>query len=289
MSRKPDFFVVGAPRAGTSSLYYYLVQHPDVYMTYPKEPNFFYNRKSPGSPVLEEKRLDEYLRLFEGIPEHKQAGEASTSYLWSENAALEIKRFQPEAKIIIMLRDPVERAYSHYWHTMRYGGKFDTFEQALDNEPERIRQGMWHGFYYVDNGRYAGQVARYLDVFGRDSVKVYLFEDLFRDARGVCRDVFEFLGVDPDAPVETGKIYNRGGAPRNRLFARLIKSRIKRPIRKMLPEALRQNLIEWIKDANNDPIPEMDPKTRTRLKEIFREDTLHLEEMIGRDLSHWRD
>jgi hypothetical protein len=221
--RRPDFFIVGAPRSGTSSLYNYLIQHPGVFMPELKEPHFFYNRESPGAPVLGAKDLEAYLSLFGDVPEEEQTGEASTSYLWLANAAREIRELQPEAKVMMVLRNPVDRAYSHYWYQVRRGGeKARSFEEALADEPKRIRRGTWHGFYYVDCGRYGEQVSRYLEVFGREAVRVYLLEDLRRDARGVYRDAFGFLGVDPDASVEMERVYNRGGVPRNRLFARLL-------------------------------------------------------------------
>lgn len=289
MSRKPDFFIVGAPKAGTSSLYNYLIQHPGVFMSYPKEPHFFYNRSTPGSPVLQEKALEDYLGLFTGVSKGVCAGEASTSYLWSASTASEIKHLQPEAKIIILLRDPVDRAYSHYWHQVQDGIEPLDFEEALQAEPERIRQGRWHGLYYVDNGLYAGQVRRYLEVFGQEAVRVYLFEDLIRDTREVCRDVFEFLGLDPDVPLETEKIYNQGGAPRSKMFARLVRMKvIKEPLKSVLPTTVSSNLGEWLRTSNNKPVPAMEPKTEARLRAIFDEDVVRLEGLIGRDLSYWR-
>jgi hypothetical protein len=280
--------MVGAPKSGTSSLYQYLMQHPDVFMSDPKEPHFFYNRSAPGSPVLVGKDLDPYLKLFEEVSEQVRAGEASTSYLWLTNAAQEISRLQPEAKIIILLRDPVDRAYSHYWHQVRDGIEPLSFDEALLCEPERVRRGLWHGLYYVENGRYARQVTRYLETFGAESVRVYLFEDLIRDARSVCRDVFQFLGVDPSVPVEARRAYNRGGVPRSRLFAKVIRSPIKEPLKKALPETVRRNLGDRIRGTNNKPIPEMNSRIKTHLREVFREDVLRLEEIIGRNLRHWR-
>jgi hypothetical protein len=288
ISRKPDFFIVGAPKSGTSSLYQYLMQHPDVFMSDPKEPHFFYNRNAPGSPVLGVKDLDKYLKLFEGVSEEVRAGEASTSYLWLTNAAQEIRQLQPEAKIIMLLRDPVDRAYSHYWHQVRDDKEPLGFDEALHHELERVRRGLWHGLYYVENGRYAEQVTRYLETFGAESVRVYLFEDLIRDPWSVCRSVFGLLGVDPDAPVEARRAYNRGGVPRSRLFAKLIRSPVKEPLKKVLPETFRRNLGDRIRGTNNKPIPEMNFETKHYLREVFREDVLRLEEIIGRDLRHWR-
>jgi hypothetical protein len=288
MSRKPNFFIVGAPKSGTSSLYKYLAQHPGVFLSEPKEPHFFHNRRSPGSRVLGEKDLEDYLKLFEGVPEDVRAGEASTSYLYSANAAREIKEFRLDAKIMMVLRNPVDRAYSHYWNHVRDGNENLGFEEALADEPKRIRDRRWCGSYYVAGGRYAEQVSRYLEVFGREAVRVYLLEDLRRDARGVCRDAFGFLGVDPDAPVNTDQAYNRSGRPTvawlSRLAYRLGESEV---IARALPSSIRHGAKELLLKSNVKPAPKMDPETRVRLQRFYRDDVLRLGDMIGRDLRTW--
>jgi hypothetical protein len=288
VSRKPDFFIVGAPKSGTSSLYRYLAQHPDVFLSEPKEPHFFHNRRLPGAPVLGEKNLDEYLHLFRGVPKETKAGDASTSYLYSTNAALEIGRFKPEAKILMVLRNPVDRAYSHYWNHVRDGIESLSFEEALRVEPRRVSSRRWCGFYYVEVGRYAEQVARYLEVFGEDSVRIYLFEDLQKDAEGVCQDVFRFLEVDTGRSVDTSEIYNRSGPPRSTHLASLLYylSR-KRSVARALPTAFGRGAKEWLLARNTKPVPEMDADMRSWLQEVFRDDILRLEELLGRDLNHW--
>lgn len=288
MSRKPDFFIVGAAKSGTSSLHNYLVQHPGVAMSEPKEPHFFYDRESPGSPILEKKDLDEYLELFEGIPEDVRAGEASTSYLYAANAPGEIRQLREDARIIIVLRDPVDRAYSQYWNQVRDGVEPLSFEDALDAEPERIRQGMWHGFHYVETGRYADQVQRYLDAFGDEAVRVYLFEDVAGDARGVCADIFSFLNLDPDCRIDSDKTYNPSGPPRSGLLSKMLATeRVKEPVKKALPDGWVRPVGEWLREKNRKPTPEMDPRTRERLRERLSPDIERLEGVIGRDLSGW--
>jgi Sulfotransferase domain len=290
MSRRPDFFIVGAPKAGTSSLYNYLSQHPNIFLSEPKEPHFFHNRRSPGSPVLGEKNLEDYLRLFEGVPDNMRAGEASSSYLYSANAAREIREVCPDAKIIMILRNPVDRAYSQYWNHVRDGNEHLSFEEALREEPERIKNRRWCGSYYMTGGRYAEQVARYLDVFGSDAVKVYLFEELKRDAPGVCRDAFSFLGVDSDVPINTREAYNRSGPPRSTLLSNLSYRLSKNEfLAKVLPVTLRRAAKEWLLKGNVRPVPMMDPNTRVRLQEAYRDNILRLGALIGRDLKHWME
>lgn len=296
MKRKPDFFLVGAAKSGTSSLYNYLVQHPFVFMPEPKEPHFFGEWRPP---VQEVKGMKEYLRFFEGVPEDVRAGEASTSYLYSTDAAWEIKRFRPDAKIIVILRDPVSRAYSQYWNQVREGVEPLDFEEALAAEAERRERGWWYGFHYVEAGRYASQVARYLNLFGRESVRVYLFEDLVQDADAVCDDVFSFLAVEPRRTVSVAKAYNQSGAPRSLVVTKavhkaiLLSRALQRQWRGLvsggssLPVDRLKEAKDWIIEKNSGPVPEMNPSTRAELREIYKGDLLRLQELIQRDLNRW--
>ncbi len=287
-ARVPDFFIVGAPKSGTTSLYSYLLQHPHVFMPETKEPHFFYNRRNPSEPVLGEKDLSEYLRLFREISENVLAGEASTSYLYSPTAASEIKSLRRDANIMMVLRNPVERAYSQYWNQVRDGGESLTFEAALEAEPERVRQRWWVGFYYAGCGRYAEQLRRYLETFEREAVRVYLFEDLTRNAEAVCRDAFAFLGVDHHQPVETTKVYNPGGSPKSKLVSQLLSAeKVKGPVVRLMPPTWKRNVGAWLRVKTTKSVPEMAPETRYKLKEVFREEILRLEDMIERDLQGW--
>jgi hypothetical protein len=282
MIRKPDFFVVGAAKSGTTSLYRYLVQHPAIFMPKLKEPHFFGEWDlSTGVSSLEE-----YLDLFAGVPKRLRAGEATTSYLYSRSAAQEIKRFQPNAKIVMVLRDPVDRAYSNYWDQIEENL---SFEEALAAEPKRIQQGWRYAYHYFEGGRYAEQVSRYLQVFGHDAVRIYLFEDLIGDAGNVCRDIFLALRVDPDYPIDVSGAYNPSGLPRSAFLSKLLheRSSIKEPIKKILPPSLRQDLKASLRAVNVRPAPQMNPETRSRLRAIYRDDILRLEQLIARDLSNW--
>lgn len=294
MNRKPDFFIVGAPRSGTTSLYNYLTQHPDIFMPVRKEPYFFGGwRETSGED------LRAYLQLFSGVSEDKAAGEASTTYFYLESAAEEIKAFQPDAKIIIVLRNPVDRAYSQYWHHRRLGWVNSSFEEELEIEEKRLREG-WRGFrpslvppaYYVETGHYSKHVERYIETFGRERIRVYLFEDLSRDPDGVCLDIVEFLGVDPGYQISARQVYNTGGPLRSSLFyeALSLNLRLKEPIKQVLPASILKMIRavkEWILRKNTKTVPEMNPKTQAHLQQVFRDDVLYVEELAGRNLSHW--
>lgn len=296
MSRRPDFFLVGAAKSGTSSLYNYLVQHPLVFMSEPKEPHFFGEWRPP---VQEVKGMEEYLRLFEGVPEGVRAGEASTSYLYSPEAAREIKRFRPDAKIIVILRDPVSRAYSQYWNQVREGVESLGFEEALAAEAGRREQGWWYGFHYVDAGRYANQVANYLDLFGRDSVRVYLFEDLTSDVDAICGDIFSFLGLEPLQTVSAEKAHNPSGSPRSLVAAKIVHGailltrvlqrqwKVRMPGKSPLPVGRLKKVKDRMIERNSGTVPEMDALTRVKLREAFKGDVLRLQDLIQRDLNHW--
>jgi len=292
MSRKPDFFIVGAAKSGTTSLYRYLIQHPAIFMPRLKEPHFF----GEWHPTTGIEDLEEYLDLFAGVSEEVRAGEATTAYLYSSRAAQEIRRFRPNARIMMILRNPVDRAYSNYWEQRegKYWEQRDpvetlSFEQALEAEPERIRQGWGYAFHYVACGRYTEQVARYMDVFTEEAVRIYLFEDLLRDAERVCRDIFSFLEVDPGYPIRAGKAHNPSGPPRSALISKLLYDRlsIKESVKKVLPITARKSVKEWLRARNVRPTPKMNPETRSMLQAVFRKDIHHLEDLIGRDLSHW--
>jgi sulfotransferase family protein len=283
--RWPNLFLVGAAKAGTTSLYRELARHPAIYMSPMKEPHFF-SRIEPASSwnaffphVTDE---DEYLALFEGAANQEVLGEASTSYLWDRHAAERIKRVVPEARILIMLRDPVNRAYSHYWNDVREGLEKRSFLEALVEE-ERSGPGAWGASsLYIDCGRYADQVARYLDEFG-DRVHVLFFEDFVRDMASRVADVHSFLGVRPAAAGAAPRRLNLASLPRNKLSGALFASgRLRRVVRATVPPSVRGRLRgALLKQATPPP---MEPAARTLLTEIYGPDVARLAERLGRPL-----
>jgi len=202
--RKPNFFIVGAPKCGTTSMYHYLRQHPDVYMPkYRKEPHFFVS----DFPSIKFKQgLEEYLDLFAEAQDEKRVGEATSWYLFSKKAAEEIKVFSPDSKIIIMLRNPVDMMYSLHSQWLFSGNEeVEDFSVALSYEEDR-RKGerlpkycyFQEGLYYREVVKYSEQVKRYYDVFGKENVHVIIFDDLIKDVEKVYREVLLFLGVDAE-------------------------------------------------------------------------------------------
>lgn len=284
--RIPDFFIVGASRSGTTSLHRYLSQHPSIFMSLTKEPHFLSPDIPQGWRISDQ---ESYFRCFAACPKAAMAGEASTSYLPSQCAAFNIRQLQPRARIIMTLRNPIDRAYSMHGFMIKHANEELPFESVLKEESQRISDGWPIGYHYVRVGKYYDQVKRYLDTFPADRVKIFLFEDLVRDPKSLCRETFAFLGVDPDYPVDARKIHNRGGPPRNRLAAWFLTGRL--PIRhlvgKHIPYRMRRDLREGLLEKNLARQPEMGPDTRAGLIEEFRPDIERLETLLGRDLSHW--
>ncbi len=193
VTKKPDFFIVGAPKSGTTAMDHYLSLRPDIFMAR-KEMHFF-GKDLGFAPQFYRRDLNEYAAEFENWKGQTRCGEGSVWYLFSKQAAEEIKAFNPDARIIIMLRDPVEMLYSLYY-TFRWDGNehLPTFADALAAEDDRragrniTRQTYFApGLVYHDVVRYAEQVRRYFDVFGRDRVKVIIYEDFAANVASSCR------------------------------------------------------------------------------------------------------
>ncbi len=281
--RWPDLFLVGAAKAGTTSLYRELARHPAIYMSPMKEPHFF-SRIEPSSSweaffphVIDE---DEYLALFKGATDEDLLGEGSTSYLWDSKAPDRIKHAVPEARILIMLRDPVDRAYSHYWNDVREGLEERSFLDALAEEQRSGPGGWGASSLYIDCGLYADQVARYLERFG-PAVLVSFLEDFVTDRTSTMADIHSFLGVGPvPAGAPPGRM-NSISLPRNRLGGSLLASgRMRRLARATVPRRLRIRLRGALLEEAAPP--PMDPAAGTLLREIYRPEVARLAELLGR-------
>ena len=295
----PNFFIIGAGKAGTTSLYYYLDGHPDVYMSPIKEPNFFAlegGRPDYRGPDDEERinrrsitDLDGYEALFAAASGEKAIGEASPMYLRSEKAPKGIKRRVPEARLIAILRDPAERAYSAYLNQRRDGREPLGFADALEAEAERGRNNWAPGWQYRLGGFYHAQLSRYYDLFGREQIRVYLYEELKADPLGMVRDVFGFLGVDDSFAPDTSLKHNVSGIPSSRLLHAFFKrpNPAKAALKPFFPKKVRRRLSMGAQNRNLQKAPPLDPETRRTLVEAYREDILKLQGLIGQDLSAW--
>jgi len=297
-NRKPNFLVVGAAKSGTTSLYEYFKAHPQIYVPpRVKETNFFVHPKSVlGAgpryyPTADYgKYWDKYLALFaEATADHLAVGEVCPTYLpFHRQAIPRIKKhLDDEVKIIIILRDPVERAFSHYMYNVRETDETESFQRALELEERRIQDGWWSGFYLVSQGMYHEQVKAYLDHFSH--VRVHLFEDLRQP--DFYRNVFDFLGVRADVPLDTTAKHNISGRPKNMILQKLIMNQ--NPLKSLVKTALAPLGLERMKKLKsallqrNISRQKLDPAMRVQLSDVFRDDVLALSQLIKRDLSHW--
>ncbi len=299
----PNFLVIGAAKAGTTSLYYYLKQHPEIYMpsskTY-KETNFFalegetLEYPGPhGTFVMKNciTELETYQSLFQVATNKKAIGEASPVYMYSEKAPHKIKHYIPDVKLIAILRDPVERAFSHYLFWTSQGYEPDTdynFIQAIKEEPKRIQAGWSYQWHYIQMGFYYLQIKRYFDIFDSSQIKVYLYDDFKNNSLAVVQDIFRFLEVDDGFESSTSKIHNQTKTPKNR-HVNLFLNRpnlLKTGFNILVPQAIRQPIANYLKQQNVGK-PKLSKKIRRQLIEEYRQDILNLQDLIERDLSSW--
>ena len=296
--RMPNFLIIGAARTGTSSLYEYMRQHPDIWFSPVKEPMFFAlegskpDFRGPGDDLEINRKsvadLAAYQALFSGATTQKAIGEASANYLYSGSAAARIRHHVPEAKMIAVLRNPVERAYSSFLYMIRDRREpLRDFALALEQESKRIAEHWEHIWHYARMGLYSQQLQRYYDLFDKNRIRVYLNEEMKQDAPGLLKDVFGFLEVDDSFLPDTSVTYNEGGVPKRKLLNALLTrpSIIKRLLRPLMPAAA-MKFYTRLKHSNLDK-PPLDEEVRARLAALYRDDVLRLQDMIGKDLSAW--
>jgi hypothetical protein len=211
MAQLPNFLIIGAAKSGTSSLWAYLHQHPEVFLARNKEPNYFalcgkpLPEPGPAAPERLHELLysysltdiHEYLELFRSTGGAKAVGEASVRYLYTPGTAAKIHAAVPNARMVIMLRDPVKRLYSHYCMNRQFGLEPLSLRAAIDGERARIMAGWGYDWHYVGVSSYSGQLSDYLGCFAREQLGIFLYEDFAKDPVKVVQEVCRFLEVDP--------------------------------------------------------------------------------------------
>jgi hypothetical protein len=300
VARVPDFFIVGAPKAGTTAMYEYLRGHPGLFLPERKELRFF------GSDLEIRDRTalttERYLDHFADAPAGSLIGTAYVWYLYSRSAAREIAAFSPGARIIAMLRNPVEMLPAlHAEHLTNGNEDIRDFTAALDAEPDRragrripphahLPQGLW----YTDVPRYTEQLERYFAAVGRDRVRVIVFDDFVADTAAVYRDTLRFLGVDDGyrPPAFSAVNANRRiRSERWRHFLARPPERLRILIHHLVPARLRRAAYERAKELNVVPTPRepLSAETADRLAAAFGPEVAHLSALLHRDLtSLWR-
>ena len=240
---KVDFFIIGAPKAGTTSLYHYLDEHLEVEMSSQKEPDYFSDDALQEQGMYYGKNridtLDKYNNLFVK-PQAKLRGEGSVSYFFYDDVPNKIKKYNPDSKIIIMLRNPIDRAFSHYLMDYRLGLVSESFEDIVKKNSNHKYA---HLFYqqYIQVGEYANQLKRYLNVFNRENILLIDYEDFKKDVAGVVNKTYLFLGVNDDFQSNLNKKHNTYSMPKNRII-RYIYSFV--PLRYLLTSIFPKEMIK---------------------------------------------
>ena len=294
VTRTPNFFLVGAPKSGTTALYRYLRAHPDVWMPDEKEPHYFAPDLASSKFITDR---EEYLALFSEAGDAARVGEASVYYLYSCRAAAEIRSFEPRARIIVMLRNPIDMIHSLHSQAFYSGYEdLDSFEEALAAEDAR-RQGQRlpaHGYFpqgllYRSIGRYTEQVRRFIDAFGRDQVHVIFYDDFERAPGEAYRACLEFLQVDPDFRVDFARV-NANKRVRSATLQRLAAGNrdLRRVARLAFPGLYsRAHRLFYRLNTVMTERPPLESTLRARLSSEFRDDVCALGQLLGRDLSAW--
>lgn len=301
----PNFILLGAAKSGTSSVWDYLKQHPQIFMSNPKEPNFFVFEgvklppfSGPESPEVLLKRLyqntitdwENYQALFNGVSNEVAIGEASVRYLYFPQAPENIKKYIPDVKMIVMLRNPVDRLYSHYVMNIRHLLEPLSLEKAIEQEEERINNNWGWDWHYTKVGMYSQQIKRYLNYFPPEQLKILFYDDFREDPVGVMKEIYQYLGVDDSFVLNIKRRKNEGYLPKNKLVHKFLftSNPLKSFLEKILPRSLYKKLIENLKQWNSGSIPPLPVALRKSLNEVFREDIIELQQIVKRELS-WLD
>ncbi|MHB8437663.1 MAG: sulfotransferase family protein [Acidimicrobiales bacterium] len=271
MAPLPNYLVVGAPKAGTTSLAAYLRAHPKVFMAPAKEVRFFNDDLRFAKGALW------YGKYFKDSEQFELRGEATPTYLASPVAPRRIDDMLGDVKIIAVLREPATRSYSEYQHKLGWGAPLPSFEELFDGQPglpeaggERI---FWHS-------RYLPQLRAYSDVVPSDRLLVLLFEDMREDPAGTFTRVCDFLGVETMVPPNVGTVYNQSRRIRSAGLRRAMEA-----LWTMFPEPV----MEFVDRLNSVPVqyPPLMPGLRRRIAEVFAEENTELARWLGLDLSAW--
>ncbi|MEZ4774711.1 MAG: sulfotransferase domain-containing protein [Bacteroidia bacterium] len=263
----PNFLIIGAPRAGTTWIQKNLIQHPDIYMPSKKEIHFFDRFYEEG--------IGYYENYFEGVSGQTAIGEATPAYLHRENVPQRIYDHLGPIRMIVTLRNPVDRLYSRYWNSR---GKFIenkglSFEEKVMAKPE-----------FIEEGFYAAHLSRYYEIFPRENILVMFFDDIKKDSDGFLKQIFEFIGVDPDFDSSiSDKRVNTSDSKKL-----LVKSKPIYYLSKASRKLSLTNLATKLEDINRATLPPMTSKTRMWLIDnYYRDKNESLGNLLGKDLSSW--
>lgn len=297
--KNPSFIIIGAAKSGTSSIADYLGQHPEVYFSTMKESRWLAYRETlpkykgygrQGQKIMDSyresipKSKEEYMRMFAGASKSQATGEASPCYLYLPSAPKAIRDLIPTTRLVVILRNPVDRAYSSFLHMRREDAEIESFEEALSMEQERIIEGAGLPYHYMSMGYYGKQINMYYNYFNKDQIKILFYDELALFPEKFMADLCNHIEVDSSFRFDLTKISNVSGIPKNRSLFELLSrqpNKFTRRITSFVPKELRirargkiiQKLLEK---------PKIETATRQRLENGFREDLMLLEDLINR-------
>lgn len=289
--RLPDFLIIGAHKCGTTALYRTLQQHPQIFMSEVKEPRFFTYEDDPPTHLppkdgIAYTRLEDYLALFDDAEDHQLIGEASPIYAsWyrSRRTAQNIQRHCPRVKLVAVLRQPAERAWSEFHFCRRHGSEpLRSFESALAAEESPERENWHPDTFYFRTGQYGEILESYYELFDRSQIHIILYDEYEAKPEAELPALFRFLGVDPQYQADTKSRHNTGVRLRSRFLqhvSRRLQCAPANPAGRLLVRALNK--------FNRTPVPGLPSDQYERLTNRYRDDILKLQRLTGRDLSHW--
>jgi len=313
MQKLPTFLIVGAVKAGTTSLHEYLQQHPEVYMSPVKETNHF----SDADMLFEHFNIDyrqdinvdlkkylagdmhnkihiahvrdwdDYLKLYRNVTEQKAIGEVSNSYLYNPSTAKTISARLPDAKIVMILRNPVERLYSQFLMNLKLGKIAEkNLLKEIEADQQKKVKGWGVSHLYLEVGNYYEQVKRYFDIFPPAQIRVILYDDYKKDPKGVMKELFRFLGVAEDYAIDMDRRYNEAGMPRfGKMNYWLTQIGVYGLVKKIFSPKLKERLKKLIYTREN--IPTITAAEKEYLISYYKQDIGQLSTLIGKDLSAW--
>lgn len=313
MQHKPNFLIVGAVKAGTTSLHEYLQMHPQVYMSPVKETNYFSDAdmlfdhfnvdyrqdinvaldKYLAGPmdtkihIAHVRTAEQYALLYKNVHNELAIGEVSNSYLYCPGTAARIRAELPDAKIVMILRNPIERLYSQFLMNVKLGkiAERDLLKEIAADQAKAIK-GWGVSHLYLEVGAYYAQVKRYFDLFPKEQIKVMFYDDYKRDPKKAMRDLFTFLGVDPAFEPDMSQRYNEAGMPRfGKLNYWLTQIGVYGLVKRLFSAGLKEKLKSLIYTRKN--IPTIQPEEKAWLVEYYKVDVQNLSKLINKDLNHW--
>ena len=300
--RKPNFFMVGAPKCGTTAMARFLSQHPDIFFTEPKEVGYLctdlirkadrFHGKKRGFRIRTKKQ---YEKLFKDWKDEKIGAEGSTLYLYSEEAPRNIHDLNPAAKILIMIREPADFCHALYYQLKGSGIETElTFEESLKAEEQRKKEhsripstiAFPEHILYTEMASFSKHIKRYLDTFGRDQVKILLFEDFKKDNKKAYQEVLDFLGITKDFTPDFKPVNVRHTIRHRRVFSILHHPAVWKPIKTILPKRAYRTMKEGILKTFRKPLPHtpMKESTKKQLKKKFKPEVERLEKLLNRRL-----